>query len=207
MRNPKLIDQLTTDLEAVTPISPLRNTLIWSAMSLVFVAAVLMMMPLRQVSDLISQPMAVISSLWFFVNSVLLAFTANVVGQPGRRNQRLILSIGFATYLLLIGVLLGAAITAKSPMALSGTDCIIGVTALSAMPLIFFFGLVKNLAPTSPWLMGLLLGFSTSALGAGGIGFSCAVDDPLHLLVFHFVAPALLLGGIGTFLGRRLLKW
>ncbi|MBK7844179.1 MAG: DUF1109 family protein [Bdellovibrionales bacterium] len=207
MRNPKLIDQLTTNLEAVTPISPLRNTVIWSAVSLAFVAVGLTMMQLRQISDVISQPMSVISGLWFLVNSFFLAFAASVVGQPGRKNQGLILSIGFATYLLLIGVLLGSAITLKNPMALSGMDCIIGVGALSVMPLIFFLRLVRKLAPTSPWLMGLLLGISTSALGAFGIGFSCAMDDPLHLLVFHFVAPAMVLGGIGAFAGKKWLRW
>lgn len=207
MRNHNLIDQLTTDLKAVKAVSPLRNTFAWFGISLTFVAIALMMMPLRQIWQIIEQPMAVISGVWFLVNAGFLAFTANILGMPGQKNQRLVLSISFAIYLLLIGVLLGAAITVKSPVALSGMDCIVGVTALSAMPLIFFFGMVKKLAPTSPWLMGLLVGLSTCALGAFGIAFSCANEDPLHLLIFHFIAPAIFLGGFGALVGRTLLKW
>lgn len=207
MRNPKLIDQLTSDLRAVRPISPLRNTLLWTMVSLIFVAIALMMMPQRPVSQMLEQPMAVISGLWFLVNSVFLAFTANIIGMPGRTNQRLVLSISFAIYLLLIGVLLGAAITLRSPMALSGSDCVMAVVVLSIIPLAFFFNIVRKLAPTSPWLMGLLLGLSTCAMGAFGIGFSCANEDPLHLLIFHFIAPAVLLGGLGAFVGKKWLKW
>lgn len=207
MRNPKLIDQLTSDLKAVRLISPLRNTLLWTMASLIFVAIALMMMPIRQILQMTEQPITVISGIWFLVNAVFLAFTANILGMPGQKNQRLTLLVSFAIYLLLIGVLLGAAITHKSPLVLSGIDCIIGVTALSMMPLIFFFGLVKKLAPTSPWLMGLLLGLSTCAVGAFGIGFSCDIDDPLHLLIFHFITPAILLGGLGAFIGKKWLRW
>jgi len=207
MRNPKLIDQLASNLEAVRSISPLKNTIVWAGASLVFLSLALMMMPLRQVLQMIEAPIAVISGIWFLVNAVFLAFTANILGVPGQKNQRPLLIVSFAIYLLFIGVLLGAAITLKSPMVLSGTDCIVGVTALSIMPLIFFFGIVRKLAPTSPWMMGLLLGLSTCALGAFGIGFSCTIDDPLHLLIFHFLAPALLLGSLGTILGKKILKW
>lgn len=207
MRNSKLIDQLTSDLKAVRPFSPLRNTLIWLGVSLVCVAVMLMMMPLRQVSQMTSPPMFIISGLWFLVSSILLAFATNTLGLPGRSNQRLVLSVSFAIYLLLIGVLLGAAISGHSPVVLNGTNCIVAVVMLSVVPFLFFLSLLRKLAPTLPWMVGLLLGLSTCTLGAFGIGFSCASDDPLHLLIFHFLTPALLVGGLGAFFGNKILKW
>lgn len=208
MRSSKLIDKLTTNLEPVRPLSPLRNTLLWVAVSLVSVAVILfLMMPQRPVSQMLEQPITVFSGLWLLVNTIFMAFTANIIGMPGRTNQHLIFAISFAFYLLLIGVLLGVAITFTSPIVLSGSACVKAVIILSIIPLVFFFNIVRKLAPTSPLLMGLLLGLSTCAMGAFGVGFSCANEDPLHLLFFHFTAPALLLGGLGAIIGKKILKW
>lgn len=207
MRSENLIDQLSTNLQAVKPFSPLRNTVVWSVVSLALVGASVALLPLRNFSDFFAQPMALISSLWLVVNSIFFAYAANVVGQPGRRNQGLIFSLSLAIYLLLIGVLIGAALSAKNTITLSELECFFCVVGLSLMPLIFFFRRVRNLAPTSPWLMGLTLGLSTCALGAFGLSFSCSDEEPLHLLSFHVIGPAILLGGVGAFLGQKFLKW
>lgn len=208
MKNHELIDQLATNLKPVRPFSPLRNTLIWAVVSLVSITILLLtMMPLRQVSQMLGQPVSVISGLCFLLSSVFLAFTVNLMAVPGRTNRRLMLWISLAIYLLLFSVLLGTAISLKGLIVLSGTDCVMGVIILSIVPLIFFFNIIRKLAPTSQCLTGLLLGLAACALGAFGIGFSCASGYPLHLLVFHLTAPALLLGGLGSFVGKKWLKW
>lgn len=207
MSNSKLIDQLTKDFTPVKPISPLRITFIWTLLSLVFVTMALMMMPQRQMSDLLSEPIAIITTLWFLLNSIGLVFAIIIAGLPGRKNQRLVLSITIGAYVLLIGVLLGAAVMSKSSVALTGMECVMGVTILGSMPLVFLFTLMRKLAPTSPWLIGLLAGLSSCAFGAFGLAFSCTNDEPLHLLVFHFALPAILVGGIGALIGRKLLRW
>lgn len=189
------------------PISPLRSTLVWTLLSFVFVGIALMMMPRRQVSDLLSEPIAIVTTLWFLLNSVGLVFAINIAGIPGRKNQRLILSIAIGAYVLLIGVLLGAVVMTKNSIALTGMECVMGVTVLSSMPLMFLFVLIKKLAPTSPWLIGLLAGLSACAFGAFGLAFSCTNEEPLHLLVFHFILPAILLAIIGSVIGRKWIRW
>lgn len=159
-------------------------------------------MPIRDISSLILQPMAIVSGLWFLLNSALFAFTATVVGLPGRKKQRLVMVISLSAYILLIVVLLGFAFAFKSSINLSGAECIVGVIALSVMPLILFYSIVRKLAPTSPQIMGLLLGLSACRLGAFGLGFSCSDDNPLHLL-----APTIIVGTIGAWAGKRVFKW
>lgn len=207
MSNYKLIDQLTKDFTPVKPISPLRNTLLWTLLSLGFVAMAIMMMSRRQISDLLSDPIAIITTLWFLLNSVGLVFAINVAGIPGKKNQRMILSIAIGAYVLLIGILLGTVVMTKSSIALTGMECVVGVAMLSSMPLIFLFALVKKLAPTSPWLIGLLAGISACAFGAFGLAFSCTDDDPLHLLIFHLILPTILVGSISAIIGKKLIKW
>lgn len=207
MKNSKFIDGLTSDLKPVEPISALRNTIVWLSFSLVLIVMMFTMMPVRQFNQMIKSPMFIVSGLWFLVNSSFLAFAANTVGLPGRANQRSILIKSFVIYLSLIGVLLIAAVNIRSPMATEGIECVKGVVMLSIFPIAFFYNFLRKLAPTSPWLAGLLVGLAGSSLGAFGLGFSCSNDDPLHILVFHFVFPAVMLGGLGLIISKKILRW
>lgn len=207
MRTPELIEQLTRDLEPVKPISSLVNVLLWILVSLISIFLILVAMPVRDFSDFASNSMTPIFLLWFLFNSVILARAANILGQPGRQHQRLILWSGLAIYFLSAGVLFALSLYLNSPLIWNGGSCILGVGLLSAVPTIVFFVLIKKMAPTAPRLMGLILGLSAGSVGAFGIGFSCENSDPLHVLFFHLLIPAVLISGLSVILAKKVFKW
>lgn len=62
-------------------------------------------------------------------------------------------------------------------------------------------------APMNPGVSGGLIGGATGAQGANAMGWACDFDEPMHVLVSHFLIPTAILTLIGVWSGRRWLRW
>lgn len=62
-------------------------------------------------------------------------------------------------------------------------------------------------APTHPAVSGGLIGGAAGSQGANAMGWACEIDEPMHVLLWHFLIPTALLTALGAWAGRRWLCW
>lgn len=85
-------------------------------------------------------------------------------------------------------------------------DCLIDLTLIMVIPAAFMFFMLKKGATTQALWAGYAALLATASLAALGMRYLCPVDDPAHLLVWHFL-PVLAYAVIGSIVGRYLLRW
>jgi hypothetical protein len=87
-----------------------------------------------------------------------------------------------------------------------GLSCIRDIVVLSFIPTVVLFLMLRRAAPLQKGRVGVFAGLSVAALGAVGTQFICHNDDPLHVIMWHYI-PVLGIGFLGFWLGKFLLKW
>lgn len=92
------------------------------------------------------------------------------------------------------------------PLDEHGMQCAVCIAAVSLLPSVLIFGLVRKGASVTPLSAG-----SFSVLAAAGIGslvlrLSEINDSLVHIVLWHY-APTLVFAVIGAVIGKWLLKW
>ena len=85
-------------------------------------------------------------------------------------------------------------------------DCLIDLTLIMVIPAAFMFFMLKKGATTQALWAGYAALLATASFAALGMRYLCPVDDPAHLLIWHFL-PVLAYAMIGPIVGRYLLRW
>lgn len=150
--------------------------------------------------DVAITPGFLIQAALLLIASVLSAFTAfalSVPGTSGRHSGRLV-----ALSLLLWAIFLVVSlIVSRNFVSGVGLFCMRDIFVLGIIPGILLFTMIRAAAPFRSAITGLLTTLSAAGLGALGVQFICKNDNPLHILLWHFI-PVLLVGLAGIFLGR-----
>lgn len=150
------------------------------------------------------------SALW------LLAF-AVAAGIAYRSAIPGISSIKEQTWGILLLAALGIMILARIPSADPGAEllsemhlyrgnCGLIILIVAALEGSVFLLLARKAAPTHLALTGAWIAVSASCLGIFLMQFICVTDAGIHILIWH-VVPMMLLAILGSWLGRRLLRW
>lgn len=84
--------------------------------------------------------------------------------------------------------------------------CLGSISMLSALPLAVGIVFLRNAAPTRPVLTGTLLGVATAAGVAAGYALHCTEDSPLFFVAWYGLA-IVMIGGLGAWLGHKVLRW
>lgn len=84
--------------------------------------------------------------------------------------------------------------------------CLTVIPALSALPLVFAFAVLRRAAPERPTLAGAVAGLLSAGIGASFYATHCPDDSPLFLAVWYVAAIAIVTT-VGALAGRRLLAW
>ena len=87
-----------------------------------------------------------------------------------------------------------------------GLTCVRDIIALALLPGAFLFFMLKQAAPLEPSRVGVFSMLSVAGLGALATQFICRNDDPLHILLWHFL-PVAVLGCVGVLIGGSILRW
>ncbi len=87
-----------------------------------------------------------------------------------------------------------------------GVNCVRDIVVLSIVPAALLFAMLRRAAPLNKGKVGTFAALSVASLGALGTQFICHNDDPLHLILWHYL-PVLFIGFSGFFLGKFLLNW
>lgn len=136
---------------------------------------------------------------------ILAAYLAFVMSVPGRkpgaalRWSVILLAAATLTTLVLLTC------TTPGCTAGAGLSCSLKVTAFGVIPAFILIGMLTRAAPLKCVLCGILIGIVALALGAAAMQFVCGSDDPLHLLLWHYL-PGILFVIIGIMIANRLFR-
>jgi hypothetical protein len=94
--------------------------------------------------------------------------------------------------------------TYAEPFPRLGLRCLGYTLAMSALPMLSFLRLRRGVEPRGPWALGAAIGACCGASTGVLVDLWCPLTNMPHVLVGH-VLPIVLLIGIGTALGTRML--
>jgi hypothetical protein len=158
----------------------------------------------------------VLLGIGLFFSSFLGLLSAQTLALPGRSTLRRLLALAFSLPLAIGAALstrlilhrLSFDLTRPSPsLRLSEAGCTEAILALSLLPALFFFALLRRRAPTHPEWTGAIAGTSAISLASAALLLHCPNDAPLHLLAWHLIAPLAAACALGALAGRRWLRW
>jgi hypothetical protein len=84
--------------------------------------------------------------------------------------------------------------------------CVGAIVLLSLPALALILGVLRTGAPTRPIVAGTAAGLMSGALGAAAYAVSCKNDGGLFVAIWYSTA-VVIMGGLGTVVGRRVLSW
>ena len=84
--------------------------------------------------------------------------------------------------------------------------CALSIAGLAMAPLLILLTMLRSAAPTDPARAGGLAGLLAGSIAALGFALTCPMDVSPYVLVWY-PATILVLGVLGSRLGRHLLVW
>ena len=143
--------------------------------------------------------------LFSFCLAILSALSAFILSVPDRHNPWLD-RVPIATLGLWFFIILWSFLFSENSRAGFGVGCMRDLIVLGFLPGALLFFMLRQAAPVQKGKTGFFAALAIASLGAMGTQFICHSDNPLHVLLWHFF-PVLLVGSLGFFLGRLLLRW
>ncbi|MBS1970447.1 MAG: DUF1109 domain-containing protein [Bdellovibrionales bacterium] len=214
MKTDDLISQLTKNLQPVrSPEKPLTFALKWGVGSLVLI--VLVILSLRPRVDLMQSLQHFDTwaqlgafSLLFFASLGLVSWSSS----PGKEGLKKYLKAVFAVLSLLALIqvvrILGLSEELMSEgLSVLGSGCAMVAMSVGTVTGAFLTWKARQGASTHPLMSGLVLGLA--AVGAGGVAITlhCSSLNGMHILVWHFLLPLIVMAIVGSFVGRKILHW
>jgi hypothetical protein len=212
MKTDEVIDRLAHGLKP-TAASFYRATLLWwSAGTAELLGLFFCMMPLR--GDLLhkwaapSFDLETLFLLAIFVTSTWLAHRSSIPGLITRGEQW----VGVAL-IVTFGVFIASKFSISSFATELGLEmnfyrgrCGPIVLVVASLQMMIGMLIARRAASTNLYRTGAWLGVSAGALALVAIQLICDHENFLHLLLWH-AAPAALIVGVGSVVGRRFLRW
>lgn len=214
MKTDDLISQLAQDLKPVkAPEKPLYFAIKWSLLSLALI--VLAVVGLRPRIDLLQSLEHVDTWIQLGAFALLLFASLSLVAwasSPGREGFKKYLKSIFALLSLLAVIqvvrILGISrdLLAEG-LAILGSRCAMVAMIVGAVTGVFVTRKIRQGASMHPLWSGVVLGLA--AVGAGGVAITlhCASQNGMHILIWHFLLPLVVMAMAGSFVGRKLLRW
>lgn len=214
MKTDDLISQLSSDLK---PVKPAESVFVFAIKWTVFsiVAVILVIVGLQPRFDLL-QTLASFDTWAQLLGFALLLLTslglAGWASSPGRSGLYKYLRAVFLVLAVLAVIqtirLLGVsqAVLAEG-LSVLGSRCAIVSMIVGVLTGAFYTWKARQGATTHPLLSGLVLGLA--AVGAGGVAITlhCASQNGMHIFIWHFILPLLVMTAIGSWIGQKLLRW
>lgn len=202
MKTGDLIHDLASEGRRVRVLpQPLVRFWGWAAVSALCVSLGIAVLGLR--SDLAAEWH---SGLFLLQSALALGLAAASAGSalllsvPGKTNR--LYTLLPAALLLAWGMLLVSSLLSGGRMdSAQGLHCARNVLALALIPELMLIWMIRGAAPLRLGLVGLLVALGASSLGCLATRFVCHVDDPFHILLWHYL-PILALSAIGGLAGR-----
>jgi hypothetical protein len=213
VRTEDLIVELARTAGPVRPLpSPSVRLARWAATMVPLTAVAAIVVGLRaDVVTVMFQPVFLGIAVVTLGTALLAAASALILSIPGAERsilQRVIPLVGGGLWVVALSVLLttgGEALERLLRFPLHWA-CVIEIAALSVLPGLVLFAMVRRAAPLRRAWSGALATLAAVGISATATQFICPLDDPAHQLVGH-VLPVAALSVLGAFVGHRYLSW
>lgn len=207
MKTDFLIEKLSQSNRPVHQLSPpLVRLARWVGVSLFCVGVGVSLFGVRTDIEVVIHQFGfnfqVLSSLGLALLSALSAFILSVPD----KEKNWVSALPLATLVLWLVSISLSFYGVESVKGGIGLSCIRDIVVLALVPSIFLFVMLKKAAPLQRGRVGVFAGLSVGALGALGTQFICHNDDPLHVIMWHYV-PVFTIGILGFWFGKFLLRW
>jgi hypothetical protein len=209
-----LISQLSQDLKPVkTPEKPFVFAIKWGVLSLALI--VIMILGLQPRIDLLQSLQQF--DTWVQLGAFALLLFASLAlvswaSSPGKDGFKKYLKAVFAllsglAVIQVVRVLGLSEVLLMEGLSVLGSRCALVAMAVGVATGLFVTWKVRAGASTHPLLSGLVVGLA--AVGAGGVAITlhCASSNGMHILVWHFLLPLVVMTMVGSLVGRKILRW
>lgn len=213
MQTDDLIRELAADGRPVRRLRPwLHRAGVWVSVSALSAALVILYTGARRdIGDVMWSPAFLLEAVLLLVTGASAAAGALIVSVPGAERSKVVRwlpVVAGAAALLWIAGELGMVVATGEQTGRVGPAwwCVQRTLLVGLLPGLVLFAMVSRAAPLRAAWAGLLALLATSAIGVFGTNIMCAVDRPMHLLLWH-VGPMVLLAAAGAGIGATLLDW
>lgn len=207
MKTETMIHELAKQGQPVKRVGPpIARFCRWAAVASLCVAVGVAVFGFRADLESVSRsPIFLLQAALTLALGALSALSAFILSVPDKAKPWLNV-VPLATLGLWAVVLLAMLVLGDGAKAGFGVTCVRDILVLGLPPGALLYFMLRRAAPLKVGMVGVLAALGVAALGALGTQFICRNDDPLHILVWHYV-PVLILGVIGIWLGRLLFRW
>ena len=213
MRTDELIVELARAAGPVRPLPrPSVRLMRWVAAMMPLTALAAIVIGLRaDVVTVMFQPAFLAIAAVTLGTALLAAASALILSVPGVERsilQRVIPLVSGGLWVVALSVILttgGEALERLLRFPFHWA-CVIQIAALSVVPGLVLFAMVRRAAPLRRAWSGALATLAGVGIGAAATQFICPLDDPAHQLVGH-VLPVAVLSVLGACVGHRSLNW
>lgn len=208
MKTEELISRLAREARPVVPASPVRMVLLWALLSVGLVVGIVAATCgfRSDLARLAHVPSFLLTSVPLLAALVSAGYLALSLSIPGRVVRPWQVWTPPALFLLFAALLCFYRGPASPGVMTSGFPCALTLFALSVLPGLILFVMLKRLAVMQPITVALALGLAAGAVGLVGLGLHCAKQEAVHLWIFHALPVVLLALAARALLGR-MLRW
>jgi len=206
----ELIDKLARDGTAIKPaLHPVLLSLEWIAAAVFYLAVALVVSGLR--TDLIVK----LHEPWFVAEIAVLAgiiiatsLSAALLSFPDLHQMRRVAlapAIAFALFALVM-LFAWRADNPPSQPPIHSVECTLNITMLAILPAASIFFVMRKFASTHHYWSGGIAMLAAFSVGALWLRLYEQTDSIMHVIEWHYL-PMILIGMLGMWLGKVLLKW
>ncbi len=212
MKSEDLITRLAAQAAPSRPLAaPGRRLLYWLIPTLVLMAGIVWAMGIRaDIGQKLGEPKFITEVLAALLTGILAAFAALCCVQPGRPLwERLVPLAPLTLWLMSLGEGCWRSLIQLNSSGvpfMPDPICFPAILLVGTIPSIALFSMVRKGAPMAPVTTTALAALAASAMGAAALRLFHPQDASLMVLVWQF-GSVVLLTGIASLFGRRLLRW
>lgn len=214
MKTDDLINQLGTQAKPVKPLrSPLMRTMIWLfVLSICMVTGIVMTGLRHDFMDMLMHPIFILEMVSLLIAGICAVIATFQLSVPCEKVSPVTWALlGISSTLLLTRMAICFIYATPEGFdtyfnSAVGLPIILEALAMSLIPAIILFWLIKKGAPVRSGLTavaGLLTLASFAAMGCRSI---CPMNDPAYIVVWQGL-PFMVLIILGLFIGRSALRW
>ncbi len=210
LKDQSLIDQLVAEAEPVRALpSLLKRLALWLLAASTCIAIGVLWFGIRQdLGIALMSTTFIVETLAALALTVAAAAAALLLSIPGetiKPAQRWAIFMSIGIWVTLFAVMFYRGAPMQFNFA-SDTRCFSNIIILGIVPGLVLFFLIRQAAPTKPTIIGLLSSLATIGIATFGMAMVCPDDSASHRFFGHFF-PLLIIGGLGSLLGRWIWKW
>lgn len=207
------IEKLLNDVKPVKPLPrPSTTFTIWASLTLLATLILASFSTLRpDLSQQFHNPLFVTEVITLLLLIGSLALTAIWLSFPDMRQKPKILYLPLAPFAVFLACTIYRSLHPETNIVLTedadnGMACVLCITMYSLVPGFWMFRTLRRHATTHPMLAGALSLLASACIGLLVLKFLEGNDSFSHLMEWH-ISPIILIGMIGTFIGKKFLRW